>query len=327
MAMNSQPDSQNNFKKLSDSQLDSTTKNFVRQERELTANVLHCLREVERRRLFASLGFTSLFDYAVRALNYSEDEAYRRISAMRVLKEIPEIEEKLESGTLSLTHINMAQKLFRQEETLTTQEKIEVFERLENTTKREAEKVIVSLSQTPVRPVETIKAVARETIEIRFTADAKLEAKIQRVRGLLAHQCPGISLSDLMDKVFEMAIQKLDPAQQKAREKRKSNKNKTENTDTGEARVREDSLPAPARVTAALRSPLPISLKREVWKKCNSRCQQCGSQYRLEIDHIQPIALGGSNESPNLRLLCRSCNQRSAVKTFGADLMAKHFQH
>jgi 5-methylcytosine-specific restriction endonuclease McrA len=65
------------------------------------------------------------------------------------------------------------------------------------------------------------------------------------------------------------------------------------------------------------RQYIPKNIKAAVWTKSNSRCcyvdkttqKQCGSQYALEIDHIMPLALGGSNEPQNLRLLCRAHNQ------------------
>ena len=39
-------------------------------------------------------------------------------------------------------------------------------------------------------------------------------------------------------------------------------------------------------------------------------CQQCGVDQALEVDHVIPLALGGTNDFANLQLLCRSCNTR-----------------
>lgn len=97
-----------NLRNVSDQVLLEKTENLVKQERELLTQVLHHLREIESRRLFSSLGFKSLFDYAVKKLGYSADQAARRISAMRLLKEIPELEEKIESGAL----IRDAERMF-----------------------------------------------------------------------------------------------------------------------------------------------------------------------------------------------------------------------
>ena len=54
------------------------------------------------------------------------------------------------------------------------------------------------------------------------------------------------------------------------------------------------------------------------------RCQNCGSTKYLEVDHIQPQALGGSHHPQNLQTLCRPCNQRRAIKTFGLKAVAKN---
>lgn len=45
---------------------------------------------------------------------------------------------------------------------------------------------------------------------------------------------------------------------------------------------------------------------------CNAcRVQLCG---KYEIDHILPLALGGSHADENLQLLCRTCNRRKGKK-------------
>ena len=104
-----------NLNSISNSELLSRTEHLVRQEREILTSVLHHLQEVNRRRLFSYYGFKSLFDFAVLKLGYSNDAAYRRIAAMKLMSEIPEVESKINSGEITLTHLSMAQTLFRQE--------------------------------------------------------------------------------------------------------------------------------------------------------------------------------------------------------------------
>lgn len=50
-------------------------------------------------------------------------------------------------------------------------------------------------------------------------------------------------------------------------------------------------------------------VRREVWRRDQGRCVQCGSQLNLEFDHIIPVSKGGSNTSRNIQLLCENCNR------------------
>ncbi len=101
------------LRRLKDQELLSQTKKLVQSEREILTQMLHHLKEVERRKLFSELGYQSLFEYAVKELGYSEGQAGRRLQAMRLIKEFPDIEEKISSGTLNLSNISQAQSYFR----------------------------------------------------------------------------------------------------------------------------------------------------------------------------------------------------------------------
>lgn len=54
-------------------------------------------------------------------------------------------------------------------------------------------------------------------------------------------------------------------------------------------------------------------IKSQVLKRDQSTCLWCGKGQRkgvsLQIDHIQPVAMGGSNEISNLQTLCKECNR------------------
>jgi 5-methylcytosine-specific restriction endonuclease McrA len=39
----------------------------------------------------------------------------------------------------------------------------------------------------------------------------------------------------------------------------------------------------------------------------------CGSQERLEFDHIVPVAMGGSGTVRNVQLLCETCNREKGA--------------
>lgn len=62
-----------------------------------------------------------------------------------------------------------------------------------------------------------------------------------------------------------------------------------------------------------LREALPSSVKREVWRRDEGRCVECGNKERLEFDHIIPLSRGGANTVRNIQLLCEACNRRKGV--------------
>ncbi len=90
--------------KLDNNDLLNKTKSLAVTERKITLEILHHLREISRRRLYALRGFNSIFDYATKELGYSDASAQRRLAAMRLLSEIPEAEDKIKSGELTLTY-------------------------------------------------------------------------------------------------------------------------------------------------------------------------------------------------------------------------------
>jgi hypothetical protein len=71
---------------------------------------------------------------------------------------------------------------------------------------------------------------------------------------------------------------------------------------------------APGSPLARRRAPIPEDVRRAVWRRDGGRCVECGSNERLEFDHIIPHSLGGSDTERNLQLLCERCNRRKAAR-------------
>ncbi|WP_408629107.1 HNH endonuclease [Anaeromyxobacter terrae] len=77
-------------------------------------------------------------------------------------------------------------------------------------------------------------------------------------------------------------------------------------------------------------STIPAIVRRAVWKHDGGRCawvgpdgRRCNSRWKLELDHIRPVALGGPSTIDNLRLACRAHNLLHAERTFGREHMER----
>lgn len=58
------------------------------------------------------------------------------------------------------------------------------------------------------------------------------------------------------------------------------------------------------------RKPIPNYVRFQVFKRDKFTCQYCGaSGCDLEIDHIEPVANGGSDDMDNLITACKACNR------------------
>ena len=156
--------------------------------------------------------------------------------------------------------------------------------------------------------------------ELRIVISAELHEKFQRLKGLLAHSLPDVNYAQLLDYIATETLVRL--------EKKKGILPSFEVTGLNEAQHIAKALTAAGAVTerrplpSGKRISLPIALKHAVFARAQGRCEylakdqkRCTSRFRLEIDHILPLALNGANELNNLRMTCRVHNvQQQKVK-------------
>jgi len=318
------------LQRLSDKDLHQQTQALVSQERQLLTKILRHLNEIERRKLFCDFACSSLFDYAVKKLGYSEGQAHRRIQAMRLMRELPQVESKIAGGSLSLSNIAQAQSVFnelkKQNENrgINKEEKRSILMQLENKSAREARKTLLKLKPEAALPKEKEKQVTETKTEVKFLLEDTLRAKLEEVRSLLGPKGASMSYAELFTHMADLSVGAL-----KSKKFGKKRAGKVSDTE----KPKQEAVVPKAKVGA----PLPTSqvdhldtsryvaakVKHEVWQRDGGRCRQCGSQRNLNIDHVVPIARNGRSDAENLRLLCFQCNQRAAMKVFGVSFMAR----
>lgn len=64
---------------------------------------------------------------------------------------------------------------------------------------------------------------------------------------------------------------------------------------------------------ACSREAIPAPIRVAVWRRDQGRCTRCGGREKLEFDHIIPVAMGGSNTTRNIELLCETCNRQKGA--------------
>lgn len=69
-----------------------------------------------------------------------------------------------------------------------------------------------------------------------------------------------------------------------------------------------------AAYAARTRKRRKIRNARSVWDRDGWRCVACGTHVGLTVDHIVPVALGGSDDMTNLQTLCGRCNSRKGAR-------------
>jgi len=281
-----------NVKSLCDEGLLAQTDYLVAEERQNTILILRHLREIEIRRLFIDLGFSSMYEYCIKHIKYSEGQTQRRLSSARLFTELPEIENKIQVGDLNITSLSKIQSFLKVEESaeneLSREEKLDLICHLENKSTREIEKDLVRFSNKPALMAEKFKvATSMPVLGEELVSFAKFEALLNdtqsklltEFKNLFAHELSDFSdgaiLNFLLEKIVNQKKKKLGLSEKK------------------EATTINAPLPSAPKVKQQ-RAHIPIVTQRKVWARANSCCEhkdikshtRCNSKHALEIDHV-----------------------------------------
>lgn len=148
---------------LTDDELLQRLSRFTGALRRVEAHVIAHIAEVDRRRLFESLAFSSMHAYCREVLHFSEHVAYMRIAVARASRRFPVLLEMLADGRL---HVSTMAKLVRH---LTEENCESVFARAVHLPKRKVEELVAELSpRADVAPSITEGPVIEATGRDRF---------------------------------------------------------------------------------------------------------------------------------------------------------------
>ena len=282
------------LKQLNDNILVSNLKQKVRQETKTGLEIIEYIEEVFRRRLYSDYKCKSINAFCISILGYSPAEAARKVNACRLIQDIPETKELIDTGAINQTIASSFQTFINgenkyRESKIEMAEKKEILNELKGKSCSEVERLLVEKSSAPEKPAfEKKKKIKNNRVSVSFTID---ENEYQH-------------LQTKMEEMGVSTVEELFIEMRKALDVKKE--------------VRKYSKKKPNNVTSR---NIPAEVKRKVLARDNGQCVICGSKRNLELDHATPISIGGLTTEENLRVTCKSCNVRNAITFFGQNKM------
>ena len=312
-----------------------------------TIKMLHFINDLERRKAFLELGYSSVFDFCVRRIKYSSSQAGRRIQAARCCRRYPEFFAYLRNREVCIMTLAMIEGIINDDN------KDEIVKRVRGASRREVERLIseyrpagalrdriryvhVPLPQPrdlntalvdracqqviPEQYRDRIPAV--EKVFVQFLADEEFLTLFEEVRGLMGKDAVDASFADVMKLVLKEYRERHSPA---ARKQRRDERKRATGPDSHRWEWKNPQDESTRHV--------PNDIRDEVFVRDEGQCtfvapdgMRCQCRKGLEIDHINPYALGGSHDLSNLRLLCGGHNKLAAEKTMGKHVMRAYWR-
>jgi 5-methylcytosine-specific restriction endonuclease McrA len=135
---------------------------------------------------------------------------------------------------------------------------------------------------------------------LSVTVSAAVKAKLERASALLRHAVPKGDIGAILERALDVLIA--------TTEKRRFGAGVQRGTSKAKARTRR----------------IPAKVRREVFERDGGTCayvdaagKRCGCAEGVELHHVMPFARGGANSAENLRVYCRTHNQRQGERDFG----------
>ncbi len=319
-----------------------------KQERGLLVEFLAYLAELDRRRLYLELGFSSTFAYLTDHLGLTRSSAFRRTTAARLVARFPIVTEYLGDGRLCLT------TLVELRDVLEEARLGEILDRAAGRTEEQVRALVAALRPRPApmdllrrlpepksaqpvpvsagaaltpaapaepapvsaapaptpraRPAPRVEAISEELRVLRITVGREFVADLESVRSALSHQIPDGNLENVLHACVRHMLRHC--------ERRRRGSGKPTSPGSGERGSGSRYIPA--------------SVRDEVWRRDEGRCafvgtdgHQCGSTHQLELHHIHPFAKGGPATAANLTLTCAAHNRFLADQDYGAEAVAR----
>jgi 5-methylcytosine-specific restriction endonuclease McrA len=190
---------------------------------------------------------------------------------------------------------------------------------------------------------ESLKPISEDLSVLKIVLSAEAAKQLKQLKDLSIHQFPDASYADLISSLIREKLEQLQkkmakksakasgsirPSQLKKESPKSTNRGNPRSPDFTAAAIVEKA--GPSTDTKKHRA-IPMQTLRAIWQRSGAKCEyiaadrsRCGTSRGLQVDHIVPVARGGTNDPENLRHLCRTHNLYFAKLEFGQECMEKY---
>jgi hypothetical protein len=252
-----------------------------------TIELIASLAELDARRLYLGLGYSSLQTYCLQHLHLSEHEARTRMEAARAARRYPMVLDMLAAGELTMTTAAILGGWLTDENYQT------LLEAARRRTKREVQALVADLGPPVELDSEIFPVPGGYRMEI--TVDSDTYQVFQRLQALLRHSIPSGDPAQIVGASLKALLR-----------------------DVERRKLADVHRPRPRGMQESRTRRVPAAVKRAVWARDKAQCAFVGTEGRcqergfLEVHHVVPYARGGAATVDNLQLRCRAHNQYEA---------------
>ena len=330
-----------NLTTLEDDALLDATRVQVLRSAELDADLILLLGEVDHRKLYAERGYSSMFQFCLDELGFSEDQACNRIDVARLARRIPRALDFLRSGAIHLTGLRLL------DPHLTPDNAEQLLSTASHKSKRQLLELLAALAprpdvapsvrklpaprppaaplfeapavDVPTRPPAlaaperrpVVEPLAPERYRVEFTADRALKEKLQQAEELLRHRIRKGDIAAVVDRALDLLIAEV----------------KKERFGVGR---KPRSTAAEAEQRESVTRHVPDAIKREVYERDGGQCayvapdgRRCQERGALELEHRLGFARTGEHRVDDMALYCRCHNGYAAEQLYGREKMER----
>jgi hypothetical protein len=308
-------------KTYSQTELIDTTVEFFAKEKKIGNAILVLLSEIQNRRVYAVLGFSSLFEMLVKHFKLSESSAYQRISLIKLIQEVPAAKNALVYDRASMSNLVLANSFIKEQnknsKKMTVEEKTNVIEIVKTKSYKEAKEVLALLNPQPVIAKDKSIIISKTQTNLHFTIDNELQKKLDHIKNLISHKNAKPSMNELLAIMADITIEQL--------EKKKGINKKVHTSSKHCVTIKPNQNDPPSHLKIRSRY-ISKNVRREVYQKAQGQCEyvspegnRCQCRKFLQYEHTTPFSKGGLNNIATLVLFCSEHNALRAKQEFGVD--------